>query len=94
VTWLLKPLIVTGTGRWTATFSLLLWLWLSMRARRARWRISVLAGNTVVESGRHARLWAGLGLAALALQVGLGGWTAATLACPDLQNVRRSGSPG
>jgi heme a synthase len=89
VTWLLKPLIVTGhlVGG-LATFALLLWLWLSMRAEaRIVDGFSVLAGNRVAESGGRARVWAGLALAALALQVGLGGWTSsnyAAVACPDL----------
>ncbi len=89
VTWLLKPLIVTGhlLGGLT-TFALLLWLWMSMRAEsRTVDGYSVLAGNKVVEYGGQARLWAGLALVALALQVALGGWTSsnyAALACPDL----------
>jgi cytochrome c oxidase assembly protein subunit 15 len=89
VTWLLKPLIVTGhlLGGLT-TFGLLLWMWLSMRATdRPVDGHSVLAGNLLVESGRRARLFAGLALAALALQVFLGGWTSsnyAAVACPDL----------
>jgi cytochrome c oxidase assembly protein subunit 15 len=98
VTWLLKPLIVTGhlVGGLT-TFALLLWLWLSMRAEaREVDGYSVLAGNTVVESGRRARLWAGLGLAALALQVGLGGWTSsnyAAVACPDVPKCQAQWFP-
>jgi cytochrome c oxidase assembly protein subunit 15 len=89
VTWLLKPLIVTGhlVGG-LATFALLLWLWLSMRAEaRVVDGFTVLAGNIVAESGGRARVWAGLALAALAFQVGLGGWTSsnyAAVACPDL----------
>ncbi len=89
VTWLLKPLIVTGhlLGGLT-TLGLLLWLWLSMRATaRPVDGHSVLAGNVLVESGGRARLLAGLALAALALQVFLGGWTSsnyAAVACPDL----------
>jgi cytochrome c oxidase assembly protein subunit 15 len=89
VTWLLKPLIVTGhlVGGLT-TFALLLWLWLSLRARaQAIDGRSVLAGNRLVESGSRARLFAGLALAALAIQVFLGGWTSsnyAAVACPDL----------
>ena len=88
VTWLLKPLIVTGhlVGGLT-TFALLLWLWLSMRAEsREVDGYSVLAGNRLVESGRRARLWAGLGLAALALQVGTRGL--------DQQQLRRGRVPG
>jgi cytochrome c oxidase assembly protein subunit 15 len=89
VTWLLKPLIVTGhlIGG-LATFALLLWLWLSLRARAqpvdGR---SVLAGNIVAEGGARARMWAGLALGALALQIWLGGWTSsnyAAVACPDV----------
>jgi heme a synthase len=89
VTWLLKPLIVTGhlVGGLT-TFALLLWLWLSLRARaRPVDGRSVLAGNIVVEGGSRARLWAGLALGALVIQVWLGGWTSsnyAAVACPDV----------
>ena len=88
VTWLLKPLIVTGhlLGGLT-TFAMLLWLWLSMRARDLPVDgASVLAGNRVMENGARARLWAALALAALGLQVFLGGWTSsnyAAMACPD-----------
>src|SRR3954468_7398408 len=89
VTWLLKPLIVTGhlIGGLT-TFAMLWWLWLSMHARTGSVSgRSVLAGNIVAEGGSRARLWAGLALAALAVQVWLGGWTSsnyAALACPDV----------
>jgi cytochrome c oxidase assembly protein subunit 15 len=89
VTWLLKPLIVTGhlVGGLT-TFAMLWWLYLSLRARaRDVDGTTVLAGNRLAELGGRARLWAGLALAALALQVFLGGWTSsnyAALACPDL----------
>jgi heme a synthase len=98
VTWLLKPLIVTGhlLGGLT-TFALLLWLWLSMRAEsRGVDGYSVLAGNMLIEWGRRARLWAGLGLAALALQVALGGWTSsnyAALACPDVPKCQAQWAP-
>ena len=60
VTWLLTPLIVTAhlLGGLT-TFALLLWLWLSMRTEsRAVDGHTVLAGNTVKQSGGRARLWA------------------------------------
>ncbi len=89
VTWLLKPLIVTGhlVGGLT-TFAMLWWLWLSKRAEGSPVNgYTVLAGNRLVENGGHARLWAGLALVALAVQVGLGGWTSsnyAALACPDV----------
>jgi heme a synthase len=89
VTWLLKPLVVTGhlVGGLT-TFALLLWLWLSLRGTSRPFDCaSVLVGNRLVEIGGRARLWAGLAIAALALQVALGGWTSsnyAAVACPDL----------
>jgi cytochrome c oxidase assembly protein subunit 15 len=98
VTWLLKPLIVTGhlLGGLT-TFALLWWLWLSMRAReRPVDGASVLTGNRLVEDGGRARLWAGLALAALALQVFLGGWTSsnyAAVACPDLPRCQNQWIP-
>ncbi len=59
VTWLLKPLIVTLhlLGGLT-TFAMLLWLWLSMRARdRPVDGASVLNGNRLIETGGRARLW-------------------------------------
>src|SRR5690242_15624593 len=71
VTWLLKPLIVTGhlVGGLT-TFALLLWLWLTMRAQaRPVSGVDVLIGNRIVENGSRARLLATLALAALGLQV-------------------------
>jgi cytochrome c oxidase assembly protein subunit 15 len=98
VTWLLKPLIVTGhlVGGLT-TFAMLWWLYLSMRAQaRGVDGTTVLAGNRLVESGGRARLWAGLALAALALQVFLGGWTSsnyAALACPDLPRCQNQWVP-
>ena len=98
VTWLLKPLIVTGhlVGG-LATFAMLLWLWLTMRAEaRAVDGYSVLAGNRLKESGGRARLWAGLALAALALQVALGGWTSsnyAAMACPDVPKCQAQWIP-
>jgi len=98
VTWLLKPLIVTGhlVGGLT-TFALLLWLWLTMRSEmREVDGHTVLAGNRVAESGHKARLWAALSLAALALQVGLGGWTSsnyAAVACPDVPKCQAQWFP-
>lgn len=98
VTWLLKPLIVTGhlVGGLT-TFALLWWLWLSMQARAHPVDgVSVLAGNTVAHGGARARLWAGLALGALAIQVWLGGWTSsnyAAVACPDLPQCQAQWLP-
>ena len=98
VTWLLKPLIVTGhlAGGLT-TMAALLWLWLTMRARdRPMDGASVLTGNRLVEDGAHARGWATVALAALALQVLLGGWTSsnyAAVACPDLPRCQNQWIP-
>ncbi len=98
VTWLLKPLIVTGhlIGGLT-TFALLLWMWLTLRAHaRPVDGHTVLAGNRVAEAGRRARMFAGLALAALAVQVFLGGWTSsnyAAVACPDLPRCQNEWIP-
>jgi cytochrome c oxidase assembly protein subunit 15 len=98
VTWLLKPLIVTGhlLGGLT-TFAALLWLWLTMRAsaRPVNGR-SVQAGNRVVEYGGRARLLAGIAAVALFIQVFLGGWTSsnyAAVACPDLPRCQNQWIP-
>ena len=79
VTWLLKPLAVTGhlLGGMT-TLALLFWLWLGNRQA---------AAPADVPGPTRVRLWAGLALALLAAQIFLGGWTSsnyAALACPDL----------
>jgi cytochrome c oxidase assembly protein subunit 15 len=57
---------------------------------------SVLTGNRLVENGASARRWATLGLAALALQIFLGGWTSsnyAAVACPDLPRCQAQWIP-
>ena len=98
VTWLLKPLIVTAhlVGGLT-TLAMLLWLWLSKRAEVSPVNgHSVLAGNRLVERGGTARLWATLALAALAVQVALGGWVSsnyAALACPDVPTCQNQWIP-
>jgi cytochrome c oxidase assembly protein subunit 15 len=98
VTWLLKPLIVTAhlLGGLT-TFGMLLWLWLTMRAKvRPVDGGSVLTGNRLIEDGRRARLWAALALVALGLQVFLGGWTSsnyAAVACPDFPQCQAQWFP-
>jgi cytochrome c oxidase assembly protein subunit 15 len=98
VTWLLKPLIVTGhlLGGLT-TMALLLWLWLTMRAQLEPVDGgSVLTGNRLVEDGARVRLWATLALAALGLQVFLGGWTSsnyAAVACPDFPRCQAQWIP-
>jgi heme a synthase len=80
VTWLLKPLAVTGhlLGGMT-TLALLFWLWLGMQQRPT--------AATPQAPPPRLRLFAGVALALLAAQVFLGGWTSsnyAALACPDL----------
>lgn len=98
VTLLLKPLIVTGhlIGGLT-TFALLVWLWLSMQAAgKPMDGQTVLAGNRLMESGARARLLAGLALAALFIQIFLGGWTStnyAAVACPDLPRCQNEWIP-
>lgn len=98
VTWLLKPLIVTGhlLGG-LATLALLLWLWSMMRAHdQPVDGSSVLVGNRLVERGARARLWAALALGALGAQVFLGGWTSsnyAAVACPDLPRCQAQWVP-
>ena len=98
VTWLLKPLIVTGhlLGG-LATFALLLWTYLSMRSTtRPVNGHTVLEGNLVAESGTRARTLASLAGAALFVQVFLGGWTSsnyAAVACPDLPRCQNEWVP-
>jgi cytochrome c oxidase assembly protein subunit 15 len=98
VTWLLKPLIVTGhlLGGLT-TFAMLLWLWLTMRAQDRRVDgASVLIGNRLMEDGSRVRLWATLALVALGLQIFLGGWTSsnyAAVACPDFPKCQAQWFP-
>lgn len=70
VTWLLKPIVVMGhlLGG-LATFALLVWI---------AWRatgISIVSGDA-----RRLRLLLGVGLALLAVQIALGGWTSANYA--------------
>ena len=79
VTWLLKPLAVTGhlLGGMT-TLALLFWLWLGLRPG---------SDAAVAPRPPRVRVLAGLALALLAGQIFLGGWTSsnyAALACPDL----------
>lgn len=83
VTWQLKPLAVSGhlLGG-MSTLSLLLWMFLAVRRLRA-----APAPEPLPAAPSRLRLLAGVGLAVLALQIFLGGWTSsnyAALACPDL----------
>lgn len=78
VTWLLKPLAVTGhlLGG-MSTLALLFWLNLELRR----------GDGAPMRADAALRALAAAGLAAVALQIALGGWTSsnyAALACPDL----------
>jgi len=70
VTWLLKPIVVMGhlLGA-MLLFALLLWLvWQALNV------------PIVLVEARHLRLWLGIGLALLVLQIALGGWVSANYA--------------
>ena len=105
VTWQLKPLIVTGHLVFgLTTLSLLWWLWLSLPRAQAS-----LAGQARVPAAAPPR-WLGpdaktarvsfglaaIGLAALAVQIVLGGWTSsnyAAVACPDFPTCQNAWLP-
>ena len=85
VTLLLKPLIVTAHLFGGLTTLGLLW-WLSLDPERRQ--------LTAREAG--LRKYAFVGLAALIVQIGLGGWTSsnyAAVACPDFPTCQRSWWP-
>lgn len=86
VTWLLKPLIVTAHLVFgLTTLALLSWLWLTLRPR-----------GTDSDAPRIVRRWALVGIAALTLQIVLGGWTSsnyAAMACPDFPTCQASWWP-
>jgi cytochrome c oxidase assembly protein subunit 15 len=90
VTWQLKPLIVTAhllLG--LTTLSMLWWLFLTVNADTT--------AKPKFAGQRGARLWALAGLAALVLQIALGGWTSsnyAATACPDFPRCQNSWWPG
>ena len=89
VTWRLNPLIVTLHLLFGMTTLALLW-WLTLSLPTSSWGASTLGGRPVsgggaspLSSAYHLTLF---GLAALALQIALGGWTSsnyAAIACPD-----------
>jgi len=86
VWWLVKPLIVVLhlTGGLT-TLSLLTWLWLRMR--RVTAVVKPQAGATKIAALDGARRAGIIAVAAVAIQIILGGWTSsnyAAVACPDL----------
>ena len=90
VTWQLKPLIVTlHLVFGMTTLGLLWWLWLSLPGKS--WGGRAMGGGGLSGGGQAATLRVAhqialLGLAALAVQIVLGGWTSsnyAAVACPD-----------
>jgi len=95
VTWQLEPAIVTlHLLCGLTTLALLWWLILSLARRRGgAWpAASARPGRGLIA----ARRLAGLGLAVLAVQIALGGWTSsnyAALACPDLPTCQGSWWP-
>jgi cytochrome c oxidase assembly protein subunit 15 len=101
VTWKLTPLIVTLhllVG--LTTLSLLWWLWLSLQSRE-RASIRFGGGKSEGVSGypghdQAPRKLVVIGLAALAIQIALGGWTSsnyAAIACPDFPKCQQSWWP-
>ncbi len=92
VTWQLNPLIVTLHLLFGMTTLALLW-WLYLSLPRDSWGTAALlgpghsisgGGALAVASARRLTL---IGLAVLALQIAVGGWTSsnyAAIACPDL----------
>jgi heme a synthase len=100
VTWQLTPLIVSLHLLFGFTTLALLWwlvltLWLGRAGRR---RAGVVAADAATHSGAPvaARRLALIGLAALGVQIALGGWTSsnyAAIACPDLPTCQGSWWP-
>ena len=85
VTLLLKPLIVTSHLLGGLTTLGILW-WLSLTP----------ATRELTESEVRLRKFAWLGLAAMSVQIALGGWTSsnyAAVACPDFPTCQRSWWP-
>jgi heme a synthase len=95
VTWQLKPLIVTLhlLGGLT-TLAMLWWLWLGTRERPALRFASPQHGYRIRLRG--VRLAVTGALAALVVQIALGGWTSsnyAAVACPDLPKCQNEWLP-
>ncbi len=95
VTWLLKPLIVTLHLLFgLTTLALLWWLVLTLGRRQG----AVWSASTAFQGAPllRARRLAVVGLAALALQIALGGWTSsnyAAIACPDFPRCQAAWWP-
>jgi heme a synthase len=95
VTWRLNPLIVTlHLLLGMTTLAALCWLVLRLAGSQNRvWRNVVPLFANVIQ---RARLMAGIGLAILAVQIALGGWTSsnyAATACPDLPTCQNAWWP-
>jgi cytochrome c oxidase assembly protein subunit 15 len=101
VTWQLKPLIVSLHLIFgLTTLSLLWWLWLSLQGReRGGIRFGGGRGSGASAYPSHEkspRKFVLAGLAALAVQIALGGWTSsnyAAVACPDFPKCQQSWWP-
>ena len=101
VAWRLNPLIVTLHLLFGMTTLALLW-WLLLSMPRGSWGVAALQSPDHAVSGGAAstltlawRLTL-LGLAALALQIALGGWTSsnyAAVACPDFPTCQNAWWP-
>jgi cytochrome c oxidase assembly protein subunit 15 len=101
VTWRLNPLIVTLHLLFGMTTLALLW-WLLLSLPRGSWGVAALQSRGHAVSGGAAstltlawRLTL-LGLAALTLQIALGGWTSsnyAAVACPDFPTCQNAWWP-
>jgi cytochrome c oxidase assembly protein subunit 15 len=85
VWWLVKPLVVVlHLIGGLSTLSLLFWLWLTMR--RSTGVVTPQPGATRIASLDSLRRLGVVALAALGLQIALGGWTSsnyAAVSCPD-----------
>jgi heme a synthase len=101
VTWQLKPLIVTLHLLFGMTTLALLW-WLRLSLPASSWSATAMqrlgprlrgGSPSPLASARHVTL---LALAALAVQIALGGWTSsnyAAVACPDLPTCQHAWWP-
>jgi heme a synthase len=101
VTWQLKPLVVTLHLLFGMTTLAMLW-WLTLSLPVSSWSSASLssAGRTALGGGgsplNSARQLVLVGLAALIVQIALGGWTSsnyAAVACPDFPTCQRAWFP-
>jgi heme a synthase len=100
VTWQLKPLVVTLHLLFGLTTLGLLW-WLTLSLPVNSWgAASLQSAGRAIRGGASActRAWnlACIGLAALAVQIALGGWTSsnyAAIACPDFPTCQHAWWP-